>query len=96
MKQQLDDLLGELLSRWVGFVLERAQAVVVLVLVLALVLLGYSAAFLGVNSDNVSLLDEDVPSRRALDEPARVTSGGAQVTTNLSDHYGVMVSVPAP
>ena len=72
VKRRFDELIGRALTRWVGLVLANASRVVGAVLVLALVLLGYTVAFLGVNSDNVSLLAEDVPSRRALDEFAEL------------------------
>jgi hypothetical protein len=49
-------------------VLANAQGVAATALALTLVLLVYAAVGLGINSDNVSLLDEDLPSRRALDE----------------------------
>jgi hopanoid biosynthesis associated RND transporter like protein HpnN len=68
VKKRFDDLVGSVLSRWVEFVLAHAHRVVAAVLVLALVLLVYAVTGLGINSDNVSLLDEDLPSRRALDE----------------------------
>ncbi len=72
MKRRFDELIGRALTRWVGVVLANAARVVGVVLVLALLLLGYSIAFLGINSDNVSLVAKDVPSRRALDEFAEL------------------------
>ena len=72
MKKRFDDLVGRALSRWVAFVLAHARRVVMAVLVLALLLLAYAMAGLGINSDNVSLLDENLPSRRALDEFAKL------------------------
>ena len=60
------------LSSWVGLVLENARWLVGAVPVLTLFLLGYTVAFLGVNSDNVDLIAEEVPSRRALDEFAEL------------------------
>ncbi len=72
MKRRFDDLIGRILTRWVRFVLAKAAPVVGSVLILALLLLGYTVAYLGVNSDNVSLIAEDVPSRRALDEFAEL------------------------
>jgi hypothetical protein len=72
VKRRFDELIGRILTRWVGLVLANATWVVGAVLVLALVLLGYTVAFLGINSDNLSLLSEDVPSRRALDEFAEL------------------------
>ena len=72
MKRRFDELIGRALTRWVGVVLANAARVVGVVLVLALLLLGYSVAFLGINSDNVSLVAKDVPSRRALDEFAEL------------------------
>jgi hypothetical protein len=68
VKKQFDDLVGRALSRWVGLVLARPRSVVALVLLVSLTLLGYAATNLGINSDNVTLLDEDLPTRRALDE----------------------------
>jgi len=72
VKSRFDELIGRVLTLWVGLVLANATRVVGAVLVLALVLLGYTTAFLGINSDNVSLVSEDVPSRRALDEFAEL------------------------
>jgi len=72
VKRQFDELIERALTRWVGLVIANAPRVVGAVLVLSLLLLGYTAAFLGINSDNVSLLAKDVPSRRALDEFAEL------------------------
>ena len=72
MKRRFDELVGRALTRWVGLVLANAPRVVGAVLLLSLLLLGYTAAFLGINSDNVRLLAEDVPSRRALEEFAEL------------------------
>jgi hopanoid biosynthesis associated RND transporter like protein HpnN len=72
VKRRFDELIGRALTRWVRLVLANATSVVAAVLLLALVLFGYTIAFLGVNSDNVRLLAEDVPSRRALDEFAEL------------------------
>jgi hopanoid biosynthesis associated RND transporter like protein HpnN len=72
VKKRFDGLVGTVLSRWVELVLTHARRVVAAVLLLALVLLAYAVTGLGINSDNVSLLDEDLPSRRALDEFAEL------------------------
>jgi hopanoid biosynthesis associated RND transporter like protein HpnN len=72
VKKRFDDLVGRALSRWVMLVLAHPHRVVATVLVIALVLFAYAVTHLGINSDNVSLLDEDVPSRRALDEFAEL------------------------
>jgi hopanoid biosynthesis associated RND transporter like protein HpnN len=72
VKRRFDELIGRALTRWVGLVLANAPRVVGAALVLTLFLLGYTVAFLGINSDNVSLVAEDVPSRRALDEFAEL------------------------
>ena len=72
MKRRFDELIGRVLARWVGLVLAKAAWVVGAVLVLTLLLLGYTLAFLGVNSDNVDLVADDVPSNRALKEFAEL------------------------
>jgi hopanoid biosynthesis associated RND transporter like protein HpnN len=72
VKRRFDELIGRVLARWVGLVLENARWVVGAVLVLTLFLLGFTVEFLGVNSDNVDLLADDVPSNRALKEFAEL------------------------
>jgi len=64
VKRQIDEFLGRSLSRWVGWVQSRAIPVVSIILVLTLGLGLYAALHLGVNSDNVRLVAEDIPSRR--------------------------------
>jgi hypothetical protein len=68
VKKRFDDLVGRVLARWVGRVIRHANQVAPALLALTLVFLFYAATNLGINSDNVSLLDEDLPSRIALDE----------------------------
>ncbi|MEE8581752.1 MAG: MMPL family transporter [Myxococcota bacterium] len=68
MKSQIDEFLGRFLSRWVDAVRARAKAVVVSILALSLALLVYVALNLGVNSDNLSLVSEDLLSRKAAEE----------------------------
>jgi len=64
--------MGRVLSRWVGRVLAHAGRVATLVVLLTLLLLAFTITHLGINSDNVQLLDEDLPSRKALDEFAEL------------------------
>jgi hopanoid biosynthesis associated RND transporter like protein HpnN len=68
VKKRFDDLVGRLVSRWVERVLGHSLAIIWAILALTVVLLAYTAMNLGINSDNVALLDEDLPSRVALDE----------------------------
>jgi hopanoid biosynthesis associated RND transporter like protein HpnN len=72
VKKRFDDLVARNLSRWVRFVLAHAHRVAAAVLAVTLILLAYAATHIGINSDNLSLLDEDLPSRRALDEFAEL------------------------
>ena len=68
MKKRFDDWMGRTLSRWVRRVLAHANRVATVVVLLTLVLLAFTVTHLGINSDNVELLDENLPSRIALDE----------------------------
>ena len=68
MKKRFDDWMGHTLSRWVRRVLAHANRVATAIVVLTLVLLAFTVTYLGINSDNVELLDENLPSRMALDE----------------------------
>jgi len=72
VKKQFDDWVGRLLSRWVGHVLDRPRPVAIGTLAITAVLLVYAAFNLGINSDNVKLLDDELPSRVALDEFAKL------------------------
>ncbi|MCA9510437.1 MAG: MMPL family transporter [Myxococcales bacterium] len=63
MKDRLDSAVGRLLDRWLGWVHARATRVVVGTLVATLALGVYAALELGVNSDNLSMVSEKLPSR---------------------------------
>jgi len=65
---RIEAALGRALAGWVGFVVGHARSVTLAVLLLTLPLGVYTASNLGINSDNVSFLAEDVPSRVALEE----------------------------
>jgi hopanoid biosynthesis associated RND transporter like protein HpnN len=68
VKQQFDDWMGRVLSHWVARVLAHPGRVATATLIVTALLLAFTATHLGINSDNVDLLDENLPSRRALDE----------------------------
>ena len=68
MKKRIDEVIGRALARWMSLVAARASQVCAALLSLTLLLLVYTALNLGIDSDNMNLLDEDLPSRRALDE----------------------------
>ncbi|UCE85822.1 MAG: MMPL family transporter [Deltaproteobacteria bacterium] len=89
MIQQLDAVLGRVLAAWVDGVRARAAAVVVGTLLVTVPLLVYTALGLGINSDNVRLLADDVPSQRALTE-------FALAFPILNDALIVVVDAPTP
>ncbi len=72
MKAELDERIGELLARWFQWIAPRSRAIVAGVLGLTLVLAVFAARNLGVNSDNVRLLADDVPSQIVLNEFAEL------------------------
>jgi len=59
-----EDLLTNALTSWLHAVSRRPHAVVVATALLTLALAFYAATHLGVNSDNVRLIGEDIASRR--------------------------------
>lgn len=67
MKNRIDELLARSLSRWVDGVREHARATVAIVLGITAVLGVHALLFLGINSDNVRLVPDDLPSRQAHD-----------------------------
>jgi hopanoid biosynthesis associated RND transporter like protein HpnN len=77
------------LARWVGFVERYAAAVAWAIVALTLVALGIAAARLGINSDNIRLLGEELPVRQRHDEFARVFP-------NLTNALLVVVDGPTP
>ena len=62
MKQQIDDYLATTLSRWVSAVCRRPRAVCTATLAVTVLLGVYAALNLGVNSDNVRLISDKLPS----------------------------------
>jgi len=72
MTSWMERELTSLLSRWMDFVCGRARAVVIGTLVLTLLLGVYTVLNLGVNSDTVSLVGRDLPSRRNHDAFAEI------------------------
>jgi hopanoid biosynthesis associated RND transporter like protein HpnN len=72
LRQQIEEWLARALAGWVDGARRNASRVVTVTLALTAALLVYSVSFLGVNSDNVRLLSDDVPSKRALDEFAEL------------------------
>jgi len=71
MKQQIDSFLATVLVRWVDAVRTHARSVVVACGLLTLVLGAYTIRHLGINSDNMALVSERLPSRRAHEEYIR-------------------------
>jgi hopanoid biosynthesis associated RND transporter like protein HpnN len=59
-----EDLITNALTRWVHAVSRRPRTVVAATGLLTLAFAFYAATHLGINSDNVRLIGEDVPSRR--------------------------------
>ncbi len=68
MKRQIDAALASALSLWVDAVRHRARVVVVAILITTVVAAIYTLLNLGINSDNLSLVSEQLPSRRAHQE----------------------------
>jgi len=62
VKQQIDDYLATTLSRWVSAVCRRPRAVCTATLAVTVLLSVYAALNLGVNSDNVRLISDKLPS----------------------------------
>jgi hopanoid biosynthesis associated RND transporter like protein HpnN len=67
MKNRIDEVLARGLTRWVDGVRVRARAIVWGISVLTAVLAVYTLFNLGINSDNVRLVPDDLPSRQAHD-----------------------------
>jgi len=59
-----NDLLTKVLTSWVHAISRRPRMVVVAAGVTTLALAFYAATHLGINSDNVGLVAEDLASRR--------------------------------
>ena len=57
-------LISDALARWVGAVQRRPRAVVSVTGLLTLLLLGYALTHLRINSDNVQMVAEHLPSRQ--------------------------------
>ena len=72
MKTQLDDQLARILSRWVAASVRNARLVVGIALVVTVAAGAFAALELGINSDNVRLIAEDLPSRRNHEAFARL------------------------
>ena len=72
MKSRIEDALTSLPSRWMDLVCRRALGIVVATLALTLLLAGYAALNLGVDSDTVGLVGRDLPSRRNHDAFAAI------------------------
>ncbi len=64
----LDDALGDLAAAWIDRVRPRARVVVAAFVLLALAAVAYTAANLGLNSDEDDLFAEDLPFVRLRDE----------------------------
>ena len=67
MQRQIENVLAGVLARWVNWIRRHAQLVVLLVATLTVGLGAYTLLNLGINSDNVSLVPTDLPSRKAHD-----------------------------
>jgi len=77
------------LGRWVGFVERHAGATAWTIVALTLAALALAAGRLGINSDNIRMLGEDLPVRQRHDEFARVFP-------NLTNALLVVVDGPTP
>ena len=65
MKKTLDAFIARLLVRWVDAVRRRARLIVVSTSLITAALSVYTALALGINSDNVGLVPDTLPSRQA-------------------------------
>ncbi len=81
--------LDAALDAWVGLVERHARVVVWMVLAVTVASLGWAATHLGVNSDNIRMLGEELPVRQRHDEFARVFP-------NLTNALLVVVDGPTP
>ncbi len=81
--------LDAALDAWVGLVERHARLVVWSVLAVTVLSLGWAATHLGVNSDNIRLLGEDLPVRQRHDEFARLFP-------NLTNALLVVIDGPTP
>lgn len=63
MKDQLDAAVSRFLHGWFGWVHAHASRVVVATLIATLALGVYAVLYLGINSDNLSMVSEHLPSR---------------------------------
>lgn len=81
--------LDAALAGWVLWADRRARAVLRGALALTALALGWAATHLGVNSDNIRMLDEDLPVRQRHDEFARLFP-------NLTNALLVVVDGPTP
>ena len=64
MNEPLQRLLTPILQRWLGFIARNARGVSALCLLATLCALVYAFFNLGINSDNLSLISKDLPSRQ--------------------------------
>lgn len=65
MQRQIEGVFARVLARWVDFIQRQASRTILAVVVLTLGLGVYTVLNLGINSDNVSLVPTDLPSRKA-------------------------------
>jgi len=65
MQRPIDAVLARILARWVDFVRRHAGSVIGTVSAITAALAVYTVLFLGINSDNVSLVPKTLPSRQA-------------------------------
>ncbi|MCS5637268.1 MAG: MMPL family transporter, partial [Myxococcota bacterium] len=65
MQRPIDGVLARILARWVDFVHRHAGGVIGVITAITAALAVYAALSLGINSDNVSLMPTDLPSRQA-------------------------------
>jgi predicted RND superfamily exporter protein len=89
VKSQIDQFLAPLLSRLVDFSRRRAVPVIALCAVVAVIAGAGAVRYLGINSDNVQLLAEDLPSR--LNQEAF-----AKIFPNLENALLVVVDADTP
>jgi hopanoid biosynthesis associated RND transporter like protein HpnN len=71
LKDRIDEFLSRATARWVAGVLARARLVCILSVAMALALGSFAALRLGINSDNVRMLADTIPSKIAHVEFSR-------------------------
>ena len=72
MSTNIEARLAHLLVQWVDFSRQKSGFVIAVCLAITLLAAVYALLFLGINSDNVRLVSEDLPSRKNHDAFAEI------------------------